>query len=75
MDRLLTESHSGTLYVVASPIGHAQDLSPRALDGRGQEWGGGLTDDKLYLANPAGPGSETMVEKILSKSHFRKLWK
>jgi 16S rRNA (cytidine1402-2'-O)-methyltransferase len=32
MDRLLTESHSGTLYVVASPIGHAQDLSPRALE-------------------------------------------
>jgi 16S rRNA (cytidine1402-2'-O)-methyltransferase len=31
MERLLTESHSGTLYVVASPIGNAQDLSPRAL--------------------------------------------
>jgi 16S rRNA (cytidine1402-2'-O)-methyltransferase len=28
----LTESHSGTLYVVASPIGNAQDLSPRALE-------------------------------------------
>jgi 16S rRNA (cytidine1402-2'-O)-methyltransferase len=32
MERLLTESHSGKLYVVASPIGHAQDLSPRALE-------------------------------------------
>ena len=32
MERLLTESHSGTLYVVASPIGHPQDLSPRALE-------------------------------------------
>jgi 16S rRNA (cytidine1402-2'-O)-methyltransferase len=32
MERLLTESHTGTLYVVASPIGHAQDLSPRALE-------------------------------------------
>jgi len=28
----LTESHAGTLYVVASPIGNAQDLSPRALE-------------------------------------------
>ena len=28
----MTESHSGTLYVVASPIGNAQDLSPRALE-------------------------------------------
>jgi 16S rRNA (cytidine1402-2'-O)-methyltransferase len=32
MNRLPTESHSGTLYVVASPIGNAQDLSPRALE-------------------------------------------
>ena len=28
----MTESHLGTLYVVASPIGNAQDLSPRALE-------------------------------------------
>ncbi|MGB8296117.1 MAG: 16S rRNA (cytidine(1402)-2'-O)-methyltransferase [Polyangia bacterium] len=28
----MTESQSGTLYVVASPIGNAQDLSPRALE-------------------------------------------
>ena len=28
----MTESHAGTLYVVASPIGNAQDLSPRALE-------------------------------------------
>jgi 16S rRNA (cytidine1402-2'-O)-methyltransferase len=32
MNRPPTESHSGTLYVVASPIGNAQDLSPRALE-------------------------------------------
>ena len=31
-ERLLTESHSGTLYVVASPIGNSHDLSPRALE-------------------------------------------
>jgi 16S rRNA (cytidine1402-2'-O)-methyltransferase len=32
MERLLTESHPGTLYVVASAIGNPQDLSPRALE-------------------------------------------
>ena len=31
-ERLLTESHPGTLYVVASPIGNVHDLSPRALE-------------------------------------------
>jgi 16S rRNA (cytidine1402-2'-O)-methyltransferase len=32
MENLVNEPHSGTLYVVASPIGNAQDLSPRALE-------------------------------------------
>lgn len=32
MENLVKESPSGTLYVVASPIGNAQDLSPRALE-------------------------------------------
>ena len=31
-EKLLTESHAGTLYVVASSIGNTQDLSPRALE-------------------------------------------
>ena len=52
---------SGRVETNALSFGTKLDLSPRALDGRGQVWGGGLGDSKLYLANPAGGGTESMV--------------
>ena len=55
------ELWAGKIEAAGVMVGTDYKLSPRALDGQGQEWGGGLTDDKLYLANPAGPGAETMV--------------
>jgi hypothetical protein len=55
------ELWSGRIEASAILFGADYKLSPRTLDGRGQEWGGGLTDEKLYLANPAGAGTETMV--------------
>lgn len=55
------ELWAGRIEATAIMFGTDHKLWPRTLDGRGQEWGGGLTDDKLYLANPAGGGTESMV--------------
>jgi hypothetical protein len=52
---------AGRIEGAAIMVGADYKLSPRALDGRGQLWGGGLDDNKLYLANPTGGGTESMV--------------